>query len=530
MELTWLLLPVATCLLLIPLVFVLSRASNHRRLLPPGPTAIPILGTLEWLTITSGTEYLRILRRLHSHHGPLLVHRFGSYREVTVADRRLAHAALVDGGAAVADRPAEMAPHDRLGPFTAFTINAQSYGPRWGLLRRNLASEVANPARIRQLAQSRERAVSELIGKLRREQQGRAPGAAVGVRDAFQHAMYSLAITMCFGEVVEDSAVRRVTAAMRDFILYTATQFDVFLYLPAVTTRLFRGRLQALEDKRQKAHSYFLPMISARRQSKQQQLLGHQPSTTSPRSYLDSLLDIVRLDEDGGGSLTDDEIAALCSELITAATDLPVTALEWTMAEIVKNPGIQEKLYQEIKATTATSSSGSSSNSMHMVSEEDLPKMPYLKAVVLEGLRRHPPGHILVPHAAREDVELGGYVIPKGTAVNFMVYDLGMDERTWDRPTVFMPERFLPGGDGEALDITGTKEIKMIPFGAGRRLCPGLNIALLHLEYFVANLVAAFDWQECQGKDVVDVTSEEGQFSIVMGKPLRAHLASRLSA
>jgi cytochrome P450 len=304
-------------------------------------------------------------------------------------------------------------------------------------------------------------------------------------------------------------------------MVYAMTEIDVFFFLPAITTRLFRGRLQALRAKRQKLKDIYLPLINARRERKKLRSAGG----ALPHCYVDSLFDI-RLEEDGGRALTDDEIASLCSEFVGNGTDLPVTALEWTMAEIVKNPGIQEKLYDEIIKATADSSS---EHGAGKVSEGDIHKMPYLKAVVLEGLRRHPPGHILVPRAATEDVELGAYVVPKGSMVNVMVPDVGTDEGTWDRPTEFMPERFLPGGDGEGLDITGSKEIKMIPFGAGRRVCPGIKIALLHLEYFVANLVAAFEWQQGEGEDV-DVTSEEARVSMVMKKPLRARLVPRRSA
>ncbi|KAF8751953.1 hypothetical protein HU200_012013 [Digitaria exilis] len=119
--------------------------------------------------------------------------------------------------------------------------------------------------------------------------------------------------------------------------------------------------------------------------------------------YVDSLLDM-RLEEDGGRALTEDEIASLCSEFLGTGTDLPVTALEWIMAEIVKNRASRRSFIDEINK--APSGSGK-------FSEEDMVKMLYLKAVVLEGLRRHPPGHIMVPRAAAEDVELGAYVVPR---------------------------------------------------------------------------------------------------------------------
>ncbi|VAH17318.1 unnamed protein product [Triticum turgidum subsp. durum] len=195
------------------------------------------------------------------------------------------------------------------------------------------------------------------------------------------------------------------------------------------------------------------------------------------------------------------------------------TGLQWIMAELVKNRSIQEKLYEEIKDTTG--------DDQEEVSGDDIHKMPYLKAVVLEGLRKHPPGHFVLPHKAAEDMEIGGYLIPKGATVNFMVAEMGRNEREWEKPLEFSPDRFLQGGAGEAVDVTGNREIKMMPFGVGRRICAGLGIAMLHLEYFVANMVREFKWQEVAGEEVD--FAEKNEFTVVMKKPLRSRLVPRRS-
>jgi hypothetical protein len=93
--------------------------------------------------------------------------------------------------------------------------------------------------------------------------------------------------------------------------------------------------------------------------------------------------------------------------------------------------------------------------------------MPYLKAMILEGRRKHPPSHFVLPHKAADDMELGGYLIPKGTTVNFMVAKMGQDEQEWERPMEFTPERFLEDDDSAGVDMTGTRGIRMMPFGVG---------------------------------------------------------------
>lgn len=188
--------------------------------------------------------------------------------------------------------------------------------------------------------------------------------------------------------------------------------------------------------------------------------------------YVDTLLAHRLPKEEGERALTDAEVVSLCTEFLTASVDTTVTALQWIMANLVRQPEVQSKLLEEINTVvTATDEGG--------VAEEDLKRVPYLKAVVLEGLRRHPPAHFLLSHAAVEETSLDRHRVPASTSVNFSVADVSMDETLWDRPDEFRPERFVNDGQGVSVDLTGSREIKMMPFGVGRRICPGLGLALL---------------------------------------------------
>ncbi|KAF6994902.1 hypothetical protein CFC21_011501 [Triticum aestivum] len=492
----------------IPLILLLRGRKGGRLRVPPGPPSLPVLGSVVWLN-NSLADVEPLLRRLFSRYGPIVSLRVGSRLSIFVADRRLAHAALVERGATLADRPA--LPSLKLLGENNNTITRASYGPVWRLLRRNLVSETLHPSRVRLFAPARSWVRRVLAEKLRDESS--SGGAAVV--ETFQYAMFCLLVLMCFGERLDEATVRAIAAAQRELLIYRSRKMPIFSFLPSVTKHLYRDRLQTVHAMQRRKKDLFVPLINARREYRKS---GGEPKkeSTFEHSYVDALLDI-KLPEEGNRPLTDDEMINLCSEFLDAGTDTTSTGLQWIMAELVKNPAIQEKLYKEISATKG--------DDQDEVSEEDVHKMPYLKAVVLEGLRKHPPAHFVLPHKAAEDMEIGGYLIPKGATVNFMVAEMSRDEREWEKPTEFVPERFLPGGAGEAVDVTGNREIKMMPFGVGRRICAGLGIAMLHLEYFVANMVREFEWQEVAGEEVD--FAEKNEFTVVMKKPLRPRLVPR---
>ncbi|KAK8942283.1 Cytochrome P450 89A2 [Platanthera guangdongensis] len=262
---------------------------------------------------------------------------------------------------------------------------------------------------------------------------------------------------MCFRKKLNESEIREI-ASLQLFLLRTFTSFNVFVVFPAITKVLFRKRWEEIIRARRKQEDIFLPMIRARQDRKQ---LPEGKQNGFDYCYTDSLLDI-QLPDEGGRGLTDDEMVSLCHEFLSGGADTTTTALEWTMAELVHNQGLQSNLLIEIETLTG--------------SEDDLQRMSYLKAVVMESLRRHSPGHFVLPHSVTKDVIVDGFLIPKGVQAHFAVADVNWDGRKWEEPMEFRPDRFMAGGYGEELDITGRREIKMMTFGAGRRMCPGYGL------------------------------------------------------
>ena len=231
-------------------------------------------------------------------------------------------------------------------------------------------------------------------------------------------------------------------------------------------------------------------------------------------AYVDSLFALKPVER--GGELKDEEIVTLCSEIVSAGTDTSATTLEWALLHLVTDQNIQEKLYEEVVGAVGKNG---------VVEEDDVTKMPYLEAIVKETLRRHPPRHFLLSHAAVKDTELGGYDIPSGAYVEFYTAWVTENPEIWSDPSEFRPERFLPGGDGVNADWTGTRGVTMLPYSAGRRICPAWSSGILHINLMLARMIHSFKW--ISAPDSPPDPTETYAFTVVMKNSLKAQIISR---
>ncbi|KAF7811077.1 cytochrome P450 89A2-like [Senna tora] len=500
MEL-WFIFTVSLCLSLI--IKSLFFPSNKTLPLPPGPLRLPLIGTLLTLR-TSFSEIELLLRNLHAKYGPIVTLSIGPRLSIFVADRNLAHYALIQNGAVFSNRPTSL-PAAKIFNSNQRNVNSAFYGPTWRLLRRNLTSEMLHPTRIRSFSGTRKWVLQVLMDRLKADSESRD---SIKVIDHFQYAMFCLLVFMCFGDRLDEKEIKDIEYVERK-VLLSSNRFRVLNFCPRITRVLFHKRWKELLEIKKERDDVLIPLIRAR-----ESLKKAQNDNDFVVSYVDTLLELEWPQEKR--KLDESEIVSLCSEFLNAGTDTTATALQWIMANLVKYPHIQERVFEEIREVMGERDDKE-------VKEENLNKLPYLKAVILEGLRRHPPAHFVVPHAVSEDAVLNGYLIPKNGTINFMVAEMGWDPKVWENPMEFKPERFLK--DEEGFDITGSKEIKMMPFGAGRRICPGYNLAMLHLEYFVGNLVWNFEWKASNGD--VDL-SEKQEFTVVMKNPLHVSLSPRV--
>ncbi|GLT36851.1 hypothetical protein SLA2020_112010 [Shorea laevis] len=512
------LVTVSVALLLKAFLNLLFPTKSPAHSLPPGPSTIPIIGPFLWLRkLASTSEMELILRKLHAKFGPMVTLKIGSRPAIFIADRSLAHQALVQNGAVFSDRPKPV-PTSKIMSSNQHNISSAAYGPTWRLLRRNLTAEILHPSRIKSYSHARKWVLQILLDCLGSESKS---GASIRVLVHFQYAMFCLLVLMCFGDKLNQEQIKQIEDVERSPLL-SSGRFSVLNFWPRITRILFRKKWKEFLNMRKNQEEVLIRLIRSRKQIREERLRKNMEDIKQEDeyvlAYVDTLLDLQLPEEKR--KLNEGEMVTLCSEFLIGGTDTTSTALQWIMANLVKYPHIQEKLFKEIEGVVR--------DGAEEVEEDDLQKMPYLKAVLLEGLRRHPPGHFVLPHRVTEDTVLGGYLVPKDGCINFMVAEMGWDPKVWEDPLAFKPERFLRSDDRggpEVFDITGSREIKMMPFGAGRRICPGLGLAMLHLEYFVANLVWKFEWKAVEADEVN--LEEKQEFTTVMKYPLQAHISPR---
>ncbi|CDY68919.1 BnaC01g43750D, partial [Brassica napus] len=205
-------------------------------------------------------------------------------------------------------------------------------------------------------------------------------------------------------------------------------------------------------------------------------------------------------DEEAEYKITMNQIKAFFVELFVGATDTSVQTAQWTMAEIINNPNVLERLREEIDSAVGSS---------RLIQETDLPNLPYLQAVVKEGLRLHPPGPLLV-RTFQERCEIKGYYIPEKTTLVINAYAVMRDPDSWEDPDEFKPERFLSPKEDE-------KELafKYLLFGSGRRGCPGGNLSQIFVGTAVGVMVQCFEWKIEGGKVNMEESFEGMNLSMV---------------
>ncbi|XP_060212512.1 cytochrome P450 77A2 [Lycium barbarum] len=486
------------------LIFLFSKKGKSKKLnLPPGPPGWPVVGNL-FQVARSGKPFFQYVRELRPKYGSIFTLRMGTRTMIIVSNADLVHEALVQKGQVFASRPREN-PTRTVFSCDKFTVNAAVYGPVWRSLRKNMVQNGLSSMKLKEFRAVRKTAMDKMIEKIWAE--ARENDGVVWVLKNARFAVFCILLAMCFGVEMDEKTIETIDQMMKTVLMVLDPRLDD--YLPILSPFFSKQRKRAMDVRKQQIET-IVPFIEKRKKILENKEFDE---TAASFSYLDTLFDL-KIEGRNSGP-TNPELVTLCSEFLNGGTDTTATAIEWAIARIIENPSIQSRLYKEIKNTIGEKK----------VDEKDIEKMPYLNAVIKELLRKHPPTYFSLTHAVIEPAKLGGYDIPTDANVEIFLPGISDDPNLWSEPEKFDPDRFFLGK--EDADITGVSGVKMIPFGMGRRICPGLNMATVHVSLMLARLVQEFEWSVYPENTRVDF-SEKLEFTVVMKDTLRAKIKPRM--
>ncbi|XP_026440631.1 cytochrome P450 76A2-like [Papaver somniferum] len=232
------------------------------------------------------------------------------------------------------------------------------------------------------------------------------------------------------------------------------------------------------------------------------------------KDYWDLLMDFEGNGKDEPRKMSDRHINSFITEIFVGGSDSLINSVEWVMTEVVRYPEVMRKAKDELAQVVGYN---------RKIEESDIESLPYLGAVIKETLRLHPAAPLLIPRTTVEEMEFIGYTIPQDTAVLVNVWGIARDAALWDDPFSFNPERFL----GNTTDYRG-QHFQYLPFGCGRRMCPGLPMAHQILHIVVGSLLQSFDWTLEDGVTPESIDMN-GKFQASLQKSIPLRIIPRAS-
>ncbi|KAG2678719.1 hypothetical protein I3760_11G015900 [Carya illinoinensis] len=479
-------------LVILSVIFILllfkwsSTLPSTKHNSPPSPPKLPIIGNLHQL----GLQPHRSLRSLAQRHGPLMLLHFGSVPTLVVSSADAAREIMKTHDLIFANRPKSSMNEKLL--YNYKDVASAPYGEYWRQMKRVCVLHLLSNKRVQSFRGVREEETSLMIQKIK---QSCYSSGSVNLSEVFAKLTNDVVCRVSLGrkysgweeggskfkELLGDFGELLGIICVGDYIRWLAWVSRVNgldARAEKVATRLDNFLEEVLEE-----HTNF---------QKKARSNGHvNTESEDQKDFVDVLLWIQK-ENVIGFPVERVGIKALILDVFAAGTDTVYTVLEWAMTELLRHPTAMKKVQIEVR--------GISTGNEREVTEDDLDKMHYLKAIIKETFRLHPPIPLLVPREATQSVKLQGYDIAAGTQVIVNAWAIGRDPKSWDEPEEFHPERFL----STSIDVKG-HDFQLIPFGAGRRSCPGIPFSLTIIELVLANLLQKFDWalpNEASGHDL----------------------------
>ncbi|XP_038985289.1 flavonoid 3',5'-hydroxylase 1-like [Phoenix dactylifera] len=465
-------------LLLLPFLIFLFRQRLHAAPhlpLPPGPRGWPLLGALPLL----GPLPHAALAALAKRHGPIMYLNIGTLGFAVASSPAAARAFLQTLDLPFACRPLNtVARHVSYG---GQDIVFADYGPLWKLLRRLSATHLLGPRALSQWAATRRseacRMVRSILDLSRR-------GEPVRVQEVAMVALANMLGLAILSRRVFDSdgAESGQFKSMVLELMRVGGLANIGDLVPCIAWL----DVQGIERRAKRLHERFDALVT--------RMLREHADTAGQREgrpdYVDNLLANCKSSE-GEVALSDANIKGLVLDMFIAGTDTSSIAVEWAIAELLKNHSILKRAHLELDEVIGRD---------RMLEESDIPKLPYLQAICEEVLRMHPTTPLSLPHLSNQACEVEGYYIPKGTRLLVNIWAIGRDPEIWENPLAFNPDRFLSGKRAN-VGLQGT-DFELMPFGGGRRICAGKQLGILFVQYIVGTLLHSFDWIMPDGEEL----------------------------
>ncbi|KAK1319280.1 Cytochrome P450 71A1 [Acorus calamus] len=360
------------------------------------------------------------------------------------------------------------------------------YGEYWRQMRKVCVLHLLSVKRVQSFRCVREEEVANMVADLR--SLSSSSGGPVNLSEALVVLTNDVFCRVAFGRKFNRGGDPNCLQAMLVEFLDLLGTFDVGDFIPSLAwvSRLngFNARVRKNVEE---LDACFERVIEEHIQCRR--------DCDDRGNILDVLL-ALQNDSSVGVALSRDSIKALILDMFVAGTESVHAVIDWAMVELIKHPETMMAVRDEVDRNIKTG---------EMITEDDIGTMNYLKMVVKEVLRLHPPFPLLLPRESIEEVELFGHNLPSKMRIFINAWAIGRDPESWEDPEEFYPERFA----NIAVDFKG-KDFELIPFGAGRRSCPGIHFAMPMIDLAIANLLRHFDWELPEGRTGEELDMNEG--------------------
>ncbi|KAK3043647.1 hypothetical protein RJ639_000063 [Escallonia herrerae] len=479
----------ALVILSLLLIFkVFKHKQQKYKNLPPSPPSLPIIGHLHLLK----EPVHETLDSLSQKYGPVLGLRFGVRNVLIVSSSSAVEECFTKNDIIFANRPRLIL--EKHLNYDCTTMGAANYGHLWRTLRRITSLETSNLRR--------DEAV--LLVKQFVKSCGGDGSSTVDLKASFGELAINMISMMImgkryYGEDVADPKIAvHFQGLMREFLQLLKIS-NIGDYLPIFRWMDFGGLEKSMIALMKRMDKFLQDTVDEHRQKLRDNTATNGSREPQRLTMIDTLL---ALQETEPEFYTDQIVKGLIMIMLIAGTESSFTTMEWAMSLLLNHPDTMKKIRSQIDSQVGHD---------RVLEEEDLPKLTHLQNAINETLRLCPAVPLLIPHYSSEDCTVGGYDVPGGTMLLVNAWTIHRDPSQWTEPEKFKPERF-EGETGEGF--------KMVPFGAGRRRCPGVSLAHKMVGLALGSLIQAFEWEK-DGPENVDMSAAVG-FSLSKLKPLQA--------